>query len=167
MSPLSKSCCRSWRTTRLWRSSVVRMKSSFEISEARQHRLELRADPVGKLLRGNAPGLRRLLDLLAMLVRARQEIDRVAHQPAVPGDHVRQDLLIGVADVRRAVNVVDRRRDVKVTHGGAIQARFIPSPQASRRIRPRPGRGGLSGSSAPPPSRQGCSRPLSGTNRGS
>ena len=32
MSPLSKSRWRISRTTRLWRSSVVRMKSSFEIS---------------------------------------------------------------------------------------------------------------------------------------
>ena len=40
-----------------------------------------------------------LLDFLAVLVDAGEEIHLVATQPAVTGDHVGKDLFIGMADV--------------------------------------------------------------------
>ncbi len=40
-----------------------------------------------------------LLDLLAVLVHAGEEINLVATKAAVAGDHVGKDFFIGVADV--------------------------------------------------------------------
>ena len=85
--------------------------------QLRQERLELRAHLVGKRLRINALALGALLHLLAVLVGARQEMDFVTHQAPIAGNNVRQHFLIGMAQVRRTVHVIDRGGDVEPRHG--------------------------------------------------
>ena len=65
---------------------------------------------VGFRLEVQFAGALRHLD--RVLVVAHQEMDRGAFHPAEPGLHIGPDLLEGRADVRAAVGVVDRRRDV-------------------------------------------------------
>ena len=74
-------------------------------------RLEPRRDAVAVLLLGDAllPG--DALDVLPVLVRARQEEHVLPGQPARAGERVRGDRGVRVADVRHVVHVVDRRRD--------------------------------------------------------
>ena len=56
------------------------------------------------------------LHLLAVLVGAGQEEDLVAHQPPETRDDVGQDLLVGMAQVRRPVGVVDGGGEVERLH---------------------------------------------------
>ena len=51
--------------------------------------------------------------LVGVLVVAHQEVDRGTFHPAEPGLDIGADLLERRADVRPAVGIVDRRRDVK------------------------------------------------------
>ena len=95
-----------------WRSSVVRMKSSFE-----QFIRSTMARKRGTLRSSNSRGgqaLARggLLDLLAVLVGAGEEKDVVAVEPHEARDRVGRDRLIGVADMRHAVRIGDRGGDV-------------------------------------------------------
>ena len=88
---------------RWWRSSVVRMKSSFEQfsrSTMAWKRGTLRST---QFARRDALRARGLLHLLAVLVGAGEEIDVVAVEPHEARDGVGRDRLIGVADMRRAV----------------------------------------------------------------
>src|SRR5947209_14300142 len=58
-----------------------------------------------------------------MLVGACLETDVAALLPLEPGDRVRGDRFIGVADVRRAVGIADRCRDVEgIGHAVALAA---------------------------------------------
>src|ERR1022692_2048131 len=100
---LNSSCTRF-----LWRSSVVRMKSSFEIL-------------IRVLLRRFASSLRRTLNLLTMLVGAGEE-ERVGAQQALPPRNgVAGDRGVGMADVRPRVHIVNRGRDVELSgHADAI-----------------------------------------------
>ena len=69
-------------------------------------------------LRGDAGLFRGLLDFLAVLVHAGEEINALPGEPLEAGDHIRQHLFIGMADVRRAVGVVDGGGDKKrLGHG--------------------------------------------------
>ena len=68
---------------------------------------EFRGDAVDEFLRRDALLLGGLLDLLPVLIDAGEEEDLVAFQPVIARDHVGEDLLVRVADVRRAVGVVD------------------------------------------------------------
>mmetsp|Transcript_37478 Transcript_37478/g.98466 ORF Transcript_37478/g.98466 Transcript_37478/m.98466 type:complete len:306 (-) Transcript_37478:108-1025(-) len=61
-------------------------------------------------LRRLAGGVGRLLDLLAMLVRPREEVHLVAVQPLEARHHVARERSVRVADVRHAVHIVDGRR---------------------------------------------------------
>ena len=54
-----------------------------------------------------------LLDLLAVLVGAGEEIDVVAVEPHEARDGIGGDRFIGMADMRRAIRIGDRGRDVK------------------------------------------------------
>jgi len=54
-----------------------------------------------------------LLHLLAVLVQTRQEKYLLAEAPPRPGDDVCSDLFIGMAEVRLAVDVINRGGDVK------------------------------------------------------
>ena len=68
----------------------------------------------------------RRLGLLAVLVHAGLEEDRVAGEPVVARHRVGHDRRIGVADVRQAVHVVDRRRQCEGP------GHTVPSWSASR-----------------------------------
>jgi hypothetical protein len=58
-------------------------------------------------------GLRGLLDLLTVFVQAREEEDFLPEAAARPGDDVRDDFLVGVPDMRLAVDIINGRGDVK------------------------------------------------------
>src|SRR5947209_1405902 len=61
-----------------------------------------------------------------MLVGACLETDVAALLPLEPGDRVGGDRFIGVTDVRRAVGIADRRRDVeRLGHGGCPSRGFL------------------------------------------
>ena len=112
MSPFFSIRCQIACDERWWRSSVVRMKSSFE-----QFIRSTMARKCGTLrstscARGEALARRGLLDLLAVLVGAGEEKHVVAVEPHEAGDGVGRDHLIGVPDMRRAVGVGDRGGDV-------------------------------------------------------
>jgi len=68
---------------------------------------------VGKLLRRDAFGLGVLLHLQAVLVGAGQEEHILAVQPLEARQDVGGDDVVGVADMRLAVGVEDRRGDVE------------------------------------------------------
>jgi hypothetical protein len=48
-----------------------------------------------------------------VLIGAREEVGLVTEQPMPPRDGVGDDRRVGVADMRRVVDVVDRRRDIE------------------------------------------------------
>ena len=58
-------------------------------------------------------GLRGLLDFLAVFVEPGEEEDFLAEAAAGAGDDVGDDLLVGVAEVRLAVHVINRSGDVE------------------------------------------------------
>ena len=82
------------------------------------HGLEARHVAVEQLPRGQPLLGRGLLDFLAVLVGAGEEIDVVAVEPHEAGDGVGGDRLVGVADMRRAVRVGNRGGDVEGRLGG-------------------------------------------------
>jgi hypothetical protein len=57
--------------------------------------------------------LRGLLDLLAVLVHAGEEVNGLALQPVKTGEDIREDFLVGVPDVGRGVRVINGGGDVK------------------------------------------------------
>jgi len=73
------------------------------------------------LLGRDALLFRRLLDLLAMLVDARKKIHRLALQALETRHHVRQQLFVGVPQVRRPIYVIDGGGDVIRLHARAGQ----------------------------------------------
>ena len=75
-------------------------------------------------LEAQLPGSLRHLD--GVLVVAHQEVDRGSFHPAKPGLDVGADLLERRADVRPAVGVVDRRRDVEL---GRFSHGVVPNPR--------------------------------------
>ena len=77
---------------------------------------------IDKLLRRDALLLRRLLHLLPVLIDAGEEKNVVAFQPVIAREHIGEHLLVSVADVRRAVGVVDGGGDEESGHVGAIRA---------------------------------------------
>ena len=54
-----------------------------------------------------------LLDLLAVLVDAGEEINGLALQPMIPSKDIREDFFVGVPDVGRGIRVVNRCGNVK------------------------------------------------------
>ena len=54
-----------------------------------------------------------LLDFLAVFIEAGQKKNLLAQAAASAGDDVRDDFLVGVAEVRLAVHVINRGRQVK------------------------------------------------------
>ena len=67
--------------------------------------------------RVKSPGRRLLEDVLRMLVVPHDETDIGAAQPFVACDHVGSDLLVGRAEMRPVVDVVDGRGEVVARHG--------------------------------------------------
>ena len=100
---------------RLRGDPVARLRRAHALVDMRAddvgHRLELRRRLVGQRLRRDPAPRRRLLHLLAVLVHAGHHQRVVAVERLEAADRVGRDQLVGVADVRRAVGVGDRRRD--------------------------------------------------------
>ena len=91
---------------------------------ALDHGLEARHVALEQLVRRQPFLGAGLLDFLAVLVGAGEEIDVVAVEPHEAGDGVGGDRLIGVADMRRAVRVGDRGGDVEGLSCRAFSALF-------------------------------------------
>ena len=107
---------RSSGTASWWRGSVVRMKSSLEMSSS-PHASRKRVAGRCGLLRGREPVLLgRPLHLQPVLVGAGEEADVVAEQPVPARQGVGGDRRVGVADVGHVVDVVDRRGHVEPGH---------------------------------------------------
>jgi UDP-GlcNAc:undecaprenyl-phosphate GlcNAc-1-phosphate transferase len=78
-----------------------------------------------------------LLDLLAVLVHSGHEKNRLPAKPAMVGDGVGQDFLVGVADVGRAVRVVDGRGDEEgFAHDGSGSTLSFPPQERMRALAP-------------------------------
>jgi hypothetical protein len=65
-------------------------------------------------MRRDAGARGRLDHRLAVLVHPHQEMDVVPAQPVIAGDAVRADLLERVPEMRLAIRVVDRRREIEL-----------------------------------------------------
>ena len=102
---------------RLHAGEVARLGGADEIVVADRHDAGQLAEPagdaVGERLGRDAGIGGRLLDLLAVLVGAGQEVHPAAVEPREPGDGVARQGRIGVPDVRHVIDVVDRRGDVE------------------------------------------------------
>ena len=88
------------------------MKSSFEQFETLDHGRKRGDIAVEQLARRDPLAGRGLLHLQAVLVGAGEEEDVVAVEPLEAGDRIGRDRLVGVPDMRRAVGIGDRGRDV-------------------------------------------------------
>ena len=126
----SSSCTPAW-----WRGSVVRMKSSLEMSSSFHASAERGRDRVGLLLRATPGGLGRLLDLEAVLVGAGEEEDVVAEQAVPAGERVGDDGGVGVAEVGHVVDVVDRRRRRRTGSLSTWRRYRVRRPVRIRRVR--------------------------------
>jgi hypothetical protein len=116
--------------------------------QARHERLEALRVAVGQLLGLEALRARRVGDRLSVLVRAGQEEHVVAALAVMAGHDVRRDRRVGVAQVGRRVDVVDRRRHVEGAHGlSTLEDRRPPS--SVRRDTAVPHRGPLAPAPAP------------------
>ena len=95
--------------------ALLRRADEVVVGQAEQprHLAEPLGVAVGKLARGQSLLRRRLLHLEAVLVGAGQEVDVLAVEPLEARDGVGRDRLVGVADMRHAVGIGDRRRDVE------------------------------------------------------
>ena len=92
---------------------MVRTKSSLDSSSFWAKCLPVRRQRVAIILRIFSFRLRRLLHFLAVLVEAGQKKNLLPEAAPGAGDDVGDDLLVGVAEVRLAVDVINRRGDVK------------------------------------------------------
>ena len=103
---------------------VRRLDAAGELAEAL-------GDRIGPLLGRDARGGRGLLHLGAVLVGAREEEGVGAAAPGVPRRDVGRDRRVRVAEVRLAVDVVDRRRDVVgltgARHQGSVGGGDVPA----------------------------------------
>ena len=120
MSPLATSLRTIFWTAVLWRSLVVRMKSSLRDVQLFPEVLEDGHDAVGQLVGVDALLGGRLDHLDAVLVGAGEEERVVAGQAVIAGDGVGADGGVNVAEVRLGVGVVDGGGDVE-GHGISCQ----------------------------------------------
>ena len=104
-------CITSW-TARLWRGSDVRMKKSLVTLMRGHQRHEALRVRSRELLGRDALALGGLRDGLAVLVGAGEEEHLLPTLAHVPRQDVGADRGVRVTQVRRRVDVVDRRRDV-------------------------------------------------------
>ena len=80
-----------------------------------EHALKDRGNLIDEDLGFNATLKGGLLDLLAVLVQTGKKVHLTAAHAHMARDHVGEDFLIRMAEVRRTVGVVDRRGDVERT----------------------------------------------------
>ena len=92
--------------------------------EPLHHRLEARHVALDQFARREILLAGGLLHLDAVFVGAGEEEHVVAIEPHEAGDRVGGDRLVGVADVRHAVGIGDRRRDVVARLAGGPGGRF-------------------------------------------
>jgi hypothetical protein len=116
MSPAAVIRLTSCWTPALWRGSVVRMKSSNEMSSRCQTSRNSAGHAVAVRERILAELPRLAEDVLRVLVVAHHEVHVVAGQALVAGDDVGGDLLVRRAEVGAAVDVVDGGRQVEGSH---------------------------------------------------
>ena len=93
------------------------MKSSNEMFEPPPDVAELLLHPVAVRERVEVSSRALPEHVLRVLVVAHDEADVEARQPLVAGDDVGRDLLVGRAEMRPAVDVVDRGGEVEAGHG--------------------------------------------------
>ena len=79
-----------------------------------------RSDVVSKLLRRNAGGIGRLLNLETMLIGACEEVNFFAEESMPPSKCVADDCCVRVPEMGLRVHVIDRCRQIEATH--ALQA---------------------------------------------
>ena len=97
--------------TRFGRTDIIVVRY-VKIAE---HALKDRGNLVDEDLGFNATLEGGLLDLLAVLVKTGEKVHLTAAHAHMARDHVGEDFLIGVAEVRRTVGIVDGRGDVERT----------------------------------------------------
>ncbi len=98
--------------------------------DLRRERLETLSVLVGELLWRHAKGVGGIGDRLAVLVGAGEEERRLAALAVMARHHIGGDRRVGVAQMGRGVDVVDRGRDVK---GHAAPRLLAHAAQTSRR----------------------------------
>ena len=88
--------------------------------QAVPHLFNLCGDAVDILLGADALRARDFLDFLAMFIRSRQEIYVIPHHAFVARDHVGENHVVGVSDMRLAGRVRNGGGDVKLwfVHAG-------------------------------------------------
>ena len=110
----------------LRRDVVARLGGADEVvvgdAELGPRALEALARLVGHLLGRKAALLGRPLDLQAVLVGAGEEVGVVTVESVPTGQRVGDDGRVRVPDVRRVVDVVDRRGDVEAAHRRRLPA---------------------------------------------
>ena len=84
--------------------------------EQRRQRLEALSVAIGQLLRRDAERVRGICDRLAVLVGAGQEEHLFGALAVMAREHVGGDRRVGVPEVRRGVDVIDRSGDVEGRH---------------------------------------------------
>ena len=93
------------------------MRGAHDVVRTRRsavaHRRELPCGAVGELLRGEARAGCRALHLLAMFVHPGDKQDIVPVEPLKAGNRIGRDPLIGMADMRRAIGVGYRGRNIE------------------------------------------------------
>ena len=96
---------------------MTRLRGSNEISDRKSQRVGERFPVFGEivaiLLRVFSFGDGRLLHLLAVLIEPRQKKDIALQTALTAGDHVGNNLLIGMAEMRLPVDIINRGRDVE------------------------------------------------------
>ncbi len=121
MSPLAAMRSQIACTARAWRG----LRRAHDVVgagvEKLAHRLEFGGDAVDERLRRHPFARRRLLNFQAVFVHAGDEQRVAPVEPHEPLDRVGRDALVGVADMRRAVGVGDRGRDVEAAHAAVLE----------------------------------------------
>jgi hypothetical protein len=75
--------------------------------------------------------LRRLLHLLPMLIDSGEEKDVMVQAALMPRKEIRQHLFVRMAEMRRAVHVVDRRgKEIGTGHDASLEC----APPKARRM---------------------------------
>jgi len=93
--------------------------------ELRPYLLEFGGHFRGVVLRRFPQLARFLLDIRAVLVGAHEEVRVESGKSLVAGETVRPDLLVGGAEMRAGVDVIDRRRDIERFHVGLPRYRIV------------------------------------------
>ncbi len=89
------------------------------------HRFELGGDAIDELLRRHAIARRGLLNFKAVLVHAGDEQGFAPVEAHESLDRIGRDALVGMADMRRAIGVRNRRGDIEAAHERPLKQKFL------------------------------------------